>query len=555
MAPTLISTASAQLPVVPQSVRVSALDTASLGRMRATLRKSYIPNDTSVRTLMDYVTKVHTTQRAAKAAGASFSWQAALSALVRSQKSTTLLTRLHQLEYASSFPQRRKELRTSPKYKAVYTKELVRVARNFFPFLSRVIRPGDELSYKSGGQLVQMAERIAAIMPKSPAELVSALQVHKARLAVLRDQVERAKAGDPALVSQLPQLEAAYKKALQDGAALVTASKLKQASMAGMIKRCRRIQIKNEAERQARYAQVAASLKKMDTDLQALDGQVRQASSPALRAQLMTKLQVGKSARGTLVQRFKLLRQGEDLTPINYVQTSQKLKPVGLTLTGEPLTVDPVLRRVMIRYLASKLPRRPGESRCDFVERLRMYTKRTLVRYLAAQAQGMEAAAAAEAAVVDTLTQDAPVMEEAVAAGGQPADTGMDAVSHLVDAMETDVEQATTDLAPETASASPISDYVSPSVGEEILASSSEALDPAFVNAQLDASIAEIGVAGNLDVSPSVTTEDGETLVFQDAAEGLAEDAEAGVAEAGAWYKNPFVIGAAVLAAAFAFGG
>ena len=547
------SSTSTSLPKVKDFQRLPP--SFSLSRMRATLRKSYRPTDVTVQELMRLVMAVQTSARSAKAAGVTFDAPQALFRLVAGKNSSALSLRLTQVEYASSFPQRRKELRTSAGYKAKYNKAVIAGARNFFPFVSRVVKPGEELNLQGAGQMVQMAQRVASIMPKSPAELVAALQAHKVRLAALRDQVERAKAGDPALVSQLPQLEAAYKKALQDGAALVTASKLKQSSMAGMIKRCRRIQIKDEAERQARLAQVSASITKLDSDLQALTAQIGKAPSAALRGQLVAKQQVGKSARSTLVQRYTLIRKGEDLTPIKYVQTAQKLKPVGLILTGETPTIDPVLRRVMIRYLASKLPRRPGESRCDFVERLRMYTKRTLARYLANQAQGVEAAAAAESAVVDTLTQDAQVMEEAVSAGGQPLDAEMEAVAPLVDAMETDVEQATTDLAPETAANSPISDYVSPSIGQEILASSSEAMDPTFVNAQLDASISEIAAAGNLDVSPSVTTEDGETLIFQDANESAAEDADAGVAEAGTWYKNPFVIGAAVLAAAFAFGG
>lgn len=568
MEPTLISTASVPFSVPRQILPASAPATVPLSRMRATLRKSYRPTDSSVKVLADLIAKVCTAQRAAKAANAPFDGKNALNALVKGKNSKTLVLRLRQLEYASAYPRRRKELREMTKSSGAggYTKELIAGARTFFPFLSRVVRPGDELSYKSGGQMVQMAQRVASIMPKSPAELVAALQAHKAQLAVLRDQVERAKAGDPALVSQLAQLEAQYKKALQDGAALVTASKLKQASMAGMIKRCRRIQIKNEAERQARLAQVATSIKQMDSGLQSLATQVAKAPSAALRAQLATKLQAGKAARGVAVERYKLLRQGEDLTPIKYVNTATKLKTIDISPlfvqarknpaegSGLP-TVDPMLRRVMIRYLASKLPRRKGEARCDFVERLRMYAKRTLVRYLANHANGMEQTAAAEDAVVDTLTEDAAALEEAASAGGQPADASMDAVSPLVDEMATDVEQATTDLAPETAANSPASDYVAPSVGEEITASSNEALDPAFVDAQLAASIAEIGAAGNLDVSLSATTEDGETLVFQDAAESTAEDADAGVAGAGAWYKNPFVIGAAALAAVFALRG
>lgn len=562
MASLRYTTTSSPSALVPQRL----LPPFSLARMRATLRKSYQPTNPTVQELSRLVTAAHTTERVAKAKGASYDGQAGLLALVKSKNDSNLMLRLHQLQYASSFPLTRKKLRSVTPFSSTYTKSVISAARSYFPFVSRAVKSGDVMSLKPGGQMVQMAQRVASIMPKSPAELVSALQAHKARLGVLRDQVERAKAGDSALASQLPQLEAAYKQALQEGAALVTASKLKQASTAGMIKRCRRVQVKNEADRQARLKLVGDSIKRLDGAAQALTTQASKASSAALRGQLVGKLQAAKSARATAVRRYKLLRQGEDLTPIKFVQTAEKLKPLNLSgllqrqvgqkniAAGSLPAVDPVMRRVMIRYLASRIPRRPGESRCDFVERLRMYAKRTLARHLTNEASGMDPAAAAESAVVDTITQDAAALEAAVNAGGQPADADMEMVAPLVDEMETDVELAATDLAPETAANSPASDYTSSTVGDEILSSAAEAADPTFVNAQLDASIAEIAASGNLDVSLSETTEDGELLLFQDAAEMTSEDADAGVESAGVWYKNPFVIGAAVLAAAFALG-
>ena len=537
----------------------------SLPRMRATLRKSYRPADPAVVELSRLLAMAASTARAARARGVAYDSLNAINKLVYDAKNATLSLRLTQLKYASSYPQMRQLLRTAPTGGApIYTKVVIQGARTYFPFLSRVIRPGEAPHAKTGGQLVQLAERVASIMPKTPAELVVALQAHKAHLAVLRDQVERAKAGDPALAPRLAELEVAYKEALQSGAALVTASKLKQANMAGMIKKCRRVRLKDKQEQMARLSQVSANIKKADELSKALTVQVARAPSVQLRAQMTARLHANRTARGALVERYKALRQGEDVVPVRPVTVSIARPPIGLftaiqaqgaDATAPLPPIDPVLRRVIIRYLGAKLPKRAGESRCDFVERLRMYSKRAMARYLANQAKGLDATAAAETAVVDTITQDTAALEAEVSAGGQAVDTEADAVAALVDSMQTDVEQAATDLAPETAANSPDSAYTSPLVGEEIVISAAEATDPAFVDAQLDASIAELAVSGNLDLSPSATTEDGETLIFQDARESAAEDSAAGVGAPTTWYKNPFVIGAAVLAAAFALGG
>jgi hypothetical protein len=158
---------------------------------------------------------------------------------------------------------------------------------------------------------------------------------------------------------------------------------------------------------------------------------------------------------------------------------------------------------------------------------------------------------------VATVVEDAPVLEAEVSAGGEAADIAADAYAPLVDQMTTDLEMAATDLAPETAANDPASAYTSPSVGQEIQASAQEAGDPVLAEAQIDAAMAELAAAGNLDVSPSTTTDEGDLIIFQDATEGSYEDTGASGSAEGtaAWYKSPFVIGAAVLAAAFALGG
>lgn len=378
----------------------------------------------------------------------------------------------------------------------------------------------------------QMVQDTSSLLPQTPQQIIAALNEQKLKVAALKQQ---AQATEPQVrVSAMQQLPVALKQL----AALVAAAKVKHIEAMRGFNKFNEVSVRPD-QRQARMAGVKKQLSAAKKELAATKRAIRKLKPGALRQSYYTKAEALIGKIKVLKQRYIMLRQGRDLIRVRKIAAGRiPRKPLPQT-TDKPIALDPVLARIMIRYLAARIPRHPGEGRRHFIFRLRMYFKRALARFLRLREKGETPAAAAESASVSTIVEDSAALESEVCAGGEAQDPAADAMDGIANEYRKDLELAATQLAPETAAHSGPGEFINPQVAQELHASVAEASDPALALAQAATSEAELMTG----FEASIPAE--ETFTLADA-EGITP-----AKQQGEWYRNKYLLGGAAVAAAY----
>jgi hypothetical protein len=377
-----------------------------------------------------------------------------------------------------------------------------------------------------------MVQQTSALLPKTPQQIMEELGAQKAHVAALKQQ---AQSTDEAVrVNAMQQLPAALKVL----ASLVAAAKVKHIEAMRGFNKYNEVTVKPH-QRKAKMANVKKQLIVTKKELAATKRAINKLKPGALRQSYYTKAEDQAAQIKVLKQRYLLLRQGKDLVRVRKIVAGRiPRKPLPQT-SNQPIALDPVLARIMIRYLAARIPRHPGEGRQHFIFRLRMYFKRSLARFLRLREKGETPAAAAESAAVSTIVEDSAALESEVCAGGEAQDSAADAMDGIANEYSKDLELAATQLAPETAAHSGPGEFINPQVAQELQASVAEASDPALALAQAATSEAELMTG--FEATPVVD----ETITIADV-ESMAPSPDGAQ-----WYKNKYLLGGAAVAAAY----
>jgi len=381
--------------------------------------------------------------------------------------------------------------------------------------------------------VAQISKETQAILPVPAQKLASDLHRAKKHVEELKS-LSKSHDADVRIRAQ-KELPAA----LRDLARLVVAAKVKHVEAMSGFRRYNEIQVP-EAQRKARMSNVKKQLRVQQKELSATKRHVKRLKPGALRNSYLTKAQATSAQVKVLKHRYTMLRHGRDLVRVRKIASGPiPRKPLPQSSDSQ-YDITPTTARIMIRYLAARIPRHNGEGRKHFIFRLRMYFKRALARYLRLREQGEAEAAAAESASVMTVVDDGPALESEVCAGGEARDNAADAMENIANSYTKDLELAATQLAPETAAHSGAGEFINPSVASELSASAQEASDPNLAIAQATTSEAELMQA--FDTTPPSD----EVFTLSDVT------ASGEMTTKPQWYKNKYLLGGAALAAIIA---
>lgn len=365
-----------------------------------------------------------------------------------------------------------------------------------------------------------IAAQAAQIAPTSPKALAGQLREQKHLLDTLQQRIDQST--DP---QEKAGLQAAMRSHLKTSAAMVTAAKVKQAQASKKLAPydIQRVSSTSQRSRISAVNKRLAALQKLIADL--TKRIYRLGAGSIERMKLVTERAKLIAERDTLTSRLALLKKGKDRIQMRVVvgdvQREQILLPEKLASVPNAELVA-----VLVRYLASRMPRRQGEGRQQFLFRLRAYVMRALARYAANSAQTTDSAAAAEAAAVATITDDSAAIESEVNAGGIAADPAADAMAPYVDGLSNQMEAAAADMAPDVFSTWDTSGYTVPASPEGYPSQVVAAETPATPEQAIE----------QLDTVATEMTE-------------LGDDLEELEDEDYAWYKNPLLWAGAGLAA------
>ena len=355
----------------------------------------------------------------------------------------------------------------------------------------------------------QVAADAASLAPVRPEVLAGKIKLQQKVLRTLDAQIKTAK-----VPAQKHRLTLLRKERLKEAAALVTAAKVKELQDA---KRFKPFDIKTvgPSDAQARAHTLLRRLKVLDAEIKKLAARIISMKPGTQRTVMYNKRAKLLAERSGIQRRLKLLRQGRDKVQIRRVVAPVKRPKLMLhpSVTFRPA---PDLVAVLVRYLAQRLPRRKGESRQQFLLRLRIYVQRALARYAVNAAAEPNPAAAAEAAAVATITDDSQAIESEVDAGGVGEDDAADAMAETVEEYLPQIEQAAADFAPET---------VENSAPEEFVSSDTMLMDSSLET--IDEDLEDAFETLDIDIDSD----------FDDSSDPRP------------WFKNPVVWGGAALAA------
>ena len=379
----------------------------------------------------------------------------------------------------------------------------------------------------------QVAAEAASLAPVRPEILAGKIKTQQMMLRQLDAKIKAER-----IAERRAALQAMRKEKLKEAAALITAAKVKELNDARRFTPFDIAKVKPTDVRR-RVQIILSRLREIDAEIKKTRLRMRTLKPGLMRTMLFNQQAKLTAERKGLQQRLKLLRIGRDKIALRRVVTQTPRPPVQL-IPGVTFAPAPDMVRVIVRYLAQRIPRRPGEGRRQFLLRLRMYVMRAMARYAANSAAEPDPAAAAEAAAVATITDDAPAIESEVDAGGVAEDPAAEAMSEVVEEYIPELEQAAADLAPETVEHSAPEEFVVPNDASVVAAPpSAEFIDtaPAEVIDQL--------LPEEIDQELEQAFE---TLDIQ-SAPSLEEIAIATDEDTRPWYTNPVVLGGAALAA------
>lgn len=201
------------------------------------------------------------------------------------------------------------------------------------------------------------------------------------------------------------------------------------------------------------------------------------------------QLAVALAQEAVLLHRIKLLQKGYDTVH------AHPLGPSPLAHSRPQLALpsvydvpSPGTTAFIIRMLASRVPKKSEDS-IVFVQRLRPYVQRALVRYLKLLELGRDTTTAIKESVDATLTYDVEALEEEAAAGGTVADEVAEAMDAAIFPVEENLQSAAEDFS-DLSQAVPTEEEVDELIVEaEGLETDMESLPPEDVDKLLAAEV------------------------------------------------------------------
>lgn len=272
-----------------------------------------------------------------------------------------------------------------------------------------------------------------------------------------------------------------------------------------------------------RLAQVQANLAETEKGLKVLAAkQAVKKGPPAVLKKRRDRIQVLRIKKAKLLRRVLLLQKNLDFArpiKIHPSRVAIQRRPLGLPRAwAVPSAADTT---VIIRLLGTQVKRLPGENDTLFLQRLRAFTQRALIRFVNTKTAGLESAAAVRQAVEATLVEDAPALNAEAEAGGVVIDPVAESMDTVIQPVAEQLETAAEDTQVEVPAGSP-----SPQEVDQVLQAAEEA--------EVDAAQAP----------PEPADEIADDLLFpEEPFEELDyEDVEIEVGEEEPLYKDPKVV-------------
>lgn len=280
----------------------------------------------------------------------------------------------------------------------------------------------------------QRAQQIAMrLLPKSKRQL--AQRIAKQRVVVLKAKKRRKEADNP-------------KERLLATRDLLAEAKTLHRMVKGAEKAGRGPVVEELSADQAlvRKKAVLAALKQTGQALSRVRTMLRKRTKPATKRRLVLQFQMLQARKQLLLRRLKLLQRNQDVEQGPLVLPSQvSIQRVRLSLPSVYEVPTPGELIVLTRLIAAALTRNPGETDRTFRARLRAYTKRATVRFLAKRRQ-LNANDALVAAAEETINVDAPAIEAEADAGGFVLDPVSEAVAPLLETIADEIDGTVADI-------------------------------------------------------------------------------------------------------------
>lgn len=518
----------------PQSIMVQAPE-PTIEEVRAVVQRAIQPNDSRVSALRGLVERTD-----------SISYLRAAVESLR-EKVPQVDTMLAFAIYAAAKPQWRT---TSSPLTATQRKQVW----SFFPDL----HPEETARVEAAAQQAA-GEAVAEMLGKSSTDIAREMINSAANVEVLNDAIARA--ADPITKMSLERSKADQ---LRNLAAAAVSAKLLQAKAAGRVAPFDVVSI-TPVQAQARIAQVNARITAIRAQIPGINKALSVLPVGTQRCTFYTNLLALQAELNSLRQRLTLLKQNKDRAVIGNAQVANRRKPIVLKEGASP-EISPELLATIVFYLVSRMPRRPGESRRQFLLRLRIYLKRALARYAANATQGEPPVTAAETAAVATVVEDTPVIEAEVTAGGEASDPAAEAMTEVADAASPVMEEAVDRAALGLAENSSTDEFINAEAAQAVQAPAQVLEQPVVEDTQpvpeipstpvaVDTAAQLVAMAPQADPTLTAVVEAAQLAMTLPPSEDeavLEDVAPEHEVEPEPWYKNKLVWAGGALAAIFA---
>jgi len=328
-----------------------------------------------------------------------------------------------------------------------------------------------------------------ALMPRSRRQVGRLIQAQRAKVRNIRSVLRASKD-----TAQKLELNRALGEQVKVLAGLMTSAK-KKALRDKRLLPAGVERISPEAVR-AKVPTVLATLQQVDRQLKEVRA-VQTKGNRTVRLRRKAQLFQLVRQRVSLVKRLHLLKKSLDFEAPVRLPASQ------LPIQRPPLNLPPVFAvpsagdtAVIIRVIATQLPRKPGEPDKGYKHRLRAYSGRALARFTLLKPSS-ETGAAIQAAVEKTLRDDSAAIEAEAAAGGFAFDPAGDAMEPVLQDAAEQIEAAAEDLQPQVPAG-------------ELTDAEIDALLDQSEQVEAEASLADPTIMDNIEEDLSQTSEEEE---------------------------------------------
>jgi hypothetical protein len=282
------------------------------------------------------------------------------------------------------------------------------------------------------GPLMNVAEKqtvaqvAEAKAEKSPEQLIAEMKTRKLRIELLKKQLAGAS------ITQRHILNAQLDDELRQTAALVTAAKGKELSATRFVPG--NAKDVSGSEQQVLEEQVRKQLASFIAMRDRKKEQMEQLPAGGTRNQLFTEMSALNTQIIAANARIELLAQGKDFVPVSTPIGAPPRPVLSLPADAQP-SMDEKSANFMFLSLKALLPRRADESDSQYEARLQESLARALARFVVEQYDGATVSEASQKAVKDAATQDAPVIEAEIQAGGIAQDPAAQAMQPIAAAV------------------------------------------------------------------------------------------------------------------------